>query len=93
MSVMTIDAVRLKTVRKARKLGRPRLAKMSGLTERQVARFEGAGTASGEASIDTVSRLSEALGVPLGVLIGELDLIDEDLKPDSETRCTNGCCG
>ncbi len=45
MTTLTIDAARLKTVRKARKIGRPKLAKLVGLTERQLAKLETGTTA------------------------------------------------
>ena len=78
----------LKTVRKARKIGRPRLAKLTGLTERQIARFEtGTGVPSG-----ALAKLSAALQVPESVLTGEEPLADEDLMPAAE-GCTKGCCG
>ncbi len=45
MTTLTIDPLRLKTVRKARKLGRPKLAKLVSLTERQLTKLETAKTA------------------------------------------------
>jgi len=93
MSELLIDANTLKTVRKARKIGRPKLAKMAGLTERQIARLEGAGAMGGTFPSDTVLRVAAALQVPAETLTGELDLIDDDLVPASEKQCTSGCCG
>ena len=83
----------LKTVRKARKLGRTRLAKLSGMTERQIARLEGAAPLNGGLGADTILKVATALNVPTGVLAGTIPLADEDLTPASDSKCTNGCCG
>ncbi|MGR3713635.1 MAG: helix-turn-helix domain-containing protein [Shimia sp.] len=89
MTALTLDSDRLKTVRKARKIGRPKLAKLTGLTERQLAKLEGnGGTSVPEAA---VTRLSEVLQIPVMALTGELALIDDDLKP-AQSTCTSGCC-
>lgn len=93
MTAVVIDASTLKTVRKARKIGRPKLAKLAGLTERQIARLEGAGSSTGTLPSDTVLRLAGALQVPAETLTGDLALIDDDLVPASEKKCTSGCCG
>ncbi|MEM9350872.1 MAG: helix-turn-helix transcriptional regulator [Pseudomonadota bacterium] len=87
-----IDPGILKTVRKARKIARSRLAKLSGLTERQITRLE-TSSASAALPTDALTRLSCALQVPEMALTGDLALIDDDLTPASEHRCTNGCCG
>lgn len=92
MTGQILDADRLKTVRKARKLGRPRLARLAGLTERQVTRLEGAGTAVGLGP-DAVLRLSAALQIPAEALTGALPLSEDDLSPASQSTCTSGCCG
>lgn len=86
-----IDAAILKTVRKARKLGRPRLAKMTKLTERQIARLEGAGAGHHAAPDGAAPRIATALQVPVEVLAGDMPLKDADLVPASQ--CTKGCCG
>lgn len=93
MTDLILDAENLKTVRKARKIGRPKLAKMVGLTERQIARLEGSGGAQANVSDAAMDRIAAALQVPLGTLTGHLDLIDGDLVPASEKTCTSGCCG
>ncbi|UZD89954.1 helix-turn-helix domain-containing protein [Cognatishimia activa] len=93
MTTVQIQADKMKTVRKARKIGRPKLAKMTGMTERQIARLEGNGAVMGDLSYDSALRISQALEIPVGALTGELALIDDDLKPASETKCTSGCCG
>ena len=88
MTTIAIMPDRLKTVRKARKIGRPKLAKMSGLSERQLARLE---TTKGLGLPDDfLIRLADALHITPLALTGELDLIDEDLTPSS--TCTKGCC-
>jgi transcriptional regulator with XRE-family HTH domain len=80
MTTLTIDPQRLKTVRTARKLGRSKLAKLIGLTERQLTRLE---TASAGASVPeaTMNRLAAALAIPALALTGDLPLIAEDLQP------------
>ncbi len=87
-----IDPTVLKTLRKARKIGRPKLAKISGLTERQLMRIEG-GDIQTPLAPATGERLSDALQVPFAVLTGELELIDADLQPAKKSSCTSGCCG
>ena len=93
MTDLVLDAEKLKTVRKARKIGRPKLAKLAGTTERQIARLETSGAAHGQVSDAMMDRIAAALQVPLGALTGHLDLVDGDLVPASETKCTSGCCG
>ena len=93
MTSMAIVSEKLKTVRKARKIGRPKLAKLAGLTERQIARLEGAGSTPANLPNDTVARIATVLKVPAETLTGQLDLMDSDLVPASETKCTSGCCG
>ncbi|TCL09347.1 hypothetical protein BXY66_1392 [Shimia isoporae] len=92
MTALSIDASRLKTLRKARKIGRPKLAKLSGLTERQLAKLE---SSSGFTPLPepTVAKLSAALQIPTPALTGELPLIDDDLQPAQKSTCTSGCCG
>ena len=86
---MTICPTTLKSLRKARKLGRPKLAKMSGLTERQVARLEGAAPDRG-VDADSVARLAVALHVAPGVLTGAEAVTDLDLATPAKPSC--GCC-
>lgn len=89
MTQVSILPDRVKTLRKARKIGRPKLAKLTGLTERQLTKLESsAGTDLPEPSVE---RLADALNITPMVLTGELALLDEDLKPAS--TCTSGCCG
>ncbi|MFY0618789.1 helix-turn-helix transcriptional regulator [Shimia sp.] len=93
MTAMSIDADTLKTLRKARKLGRPKLAKLAGLTERQVARLEGAAPMRDALAQDSVLRIAAALGVSAEVLFGDAPLTDFDLQPAAKSSCTSGCCG
>lgn len=93
MIATEIDATILKTVRKARKLGRSRLAKLSGLTERQIAVLEGGTKSSVQVSPQAITRVSEALNVPVGILTGEMELTESDLVPLANSTCTSGCCG
>ena len=91
MTDLTIDTDRLKTIRKARKIGRPKLAKLSGVTERKLAKIE-----AGQQSIlpeALVLKLSDALKVPSPTLTGQFPLTEDDLKQDSGSTCTSGCCG
>lgn len=62
MTTLTIDPQRLKTVRKARKLGRPKLAKLVSLTERQLTKLETAKTAT--LPEPAAVRLAAALQIP-----------------------------
>jgi len=90
MTELTIDTDRLKAIRKARKIGRPKLAKLSGLTERKLAKIE-----IGQERILTealVLKLSDALRVPSQTLTGEFPLTGDDLKQINGSTCTNGCC-
>ncbi|WP_270727177.1 helix-turn-helix domain-containing protein [Shimia sp. Alg240-R146] len=89
MTTLSIDPQRLKTVRKARKLGRSKLAKMGGITERQLTKLETSKAAS--LPEPAASRLAAALQIPTQALTGELPLIEDDLQPKS--TCTSGCCG
>ncbi|MEM7732322.1 MAG: helix-turn-helix domain-containing protein [Pseudomonadota bacterium] len=90
--MMPIDAKVLKTVRKARKVSRPKLAKWTGLTERQISKLEGAAICEVEPA--KMMCLSEALQVPAVVLSGEEPVSDMDMVPLSTPCCSNkGCCG
>lgn len=92
MTTATIQAERLKTIRKARKIGRAKLAKLSGLTERQVARMESA--APGAAiSAALLAELSSSLQVAQQTLTGEIPMTEADLQPAANLICTSGCCG
>ncbi|MEM1289240.1 MAG: helix-turn-helix transcriptional regulator [Pseudomonadota bacterium] len=87
---IAIDAGRVKAIRRARKIGRPKLAKLSGISERQVAKIEN--TCSPFLSQELLHRFSRVLRVPKAVLTGEDAPIDDDLRqlPAGKTGCS--CC-
>ncbi|MBT0956545.1 helix-turn-helix transcriptional regulator [Alphaproteobacteria bacterium KMM 3653] len=89
--LMQIKSDRLKAIRLGRKIGRPKLAKLTGLTERRLAKIETEATFALPRS--TVAKLSGALQVPELTLTGELPVTEEDLNPVQNTQCTSGCCG
>lgn len=91
MTALMIDANALKTVRKARKLGRPRVAKETGLSERQIARLEGVGSKGGDVPLAAALRLAHVLQVPVETLTGELQVSDAYLAPAAKPSCS--CCG
>ena len=86
-----IKSDRVKAIRKGRKVGRPKLAKLVGLTERKLAKIEA--EASSILPRQTVTKLSTALQVPEPTLTGLLPLTKEDLEPVVKSKCTTGCCG
>lgn len=88
-----ILAETLKTVRKARKVGRPKLAKLTGMSERQISKLENANAVHPEITTGMLLRISDALQVPSGVLTGEVDVSEEDMQPLCGTSCSSGCCG
>ena len=87
-----IEALTLKTIRKARKLGRPRLVRLAGITERQLSKLE-SGQGGQNLQPTTISKLATALAVPQGVLAGDMPMTDDDLTPMATSKCTSGCCG
>jgi len=87
---MKIKSARLKAIRKDRKIGRPKLAKLSGLTERKLAKIEA--ETSSILPHSTVAILSDVLQVPEPTLTGDFPLNEEDLKPLTKSQCTSGCC-
>lgn len=87
---MSIKSDRLKAIRKGRKIGRPKLAKLTGLTERKLAKIEA--ETSFILSQSTVAKLSAALQVPEPTLTGDFPLTEEDLKPLTKSQCTSGFC-
>ena len=90
MLQVEIKTGRLKEIRKARKIGRPKLAKQVGITERQLAKIETSETA--KISKNEISRLSHALQIPSMTLTGELQVTESDLQPIYKPHCTSGCC-
>ncbi len=93
MLATDIDSTRLKTIRKGRKIGRPKLAKLSGISERNLARIESGATTNLQLNTDDVAKLAAALNVPVEVLTGEFDVEASDFEPVQKSTCTSGCCG
>ncbi|MEM8540112.1 MAG: helix-turn-helix transcriptional regulator [Pseudomonadota bacterium] len=91
MTTIVIDAAQFKTIRRARKIGRSKLAKLSGISERQVEKIENSDATP--INEEAMHRISEALRVPVLVLTGQVPPIDEDLQPLVAPKCTSGCCG
>ena len=90
MADLQIKTGQLKSIRVARKIGRPKLAKQVGISERQLAKIEKSETA--KLSSNTVSRLSEALQISTMTLTGEFPVSESDLQPIKKPKCTTGCC-
>lgn len=89
--MFTIQPKRLTEIRKARGVGRPRLAKLSGLTERQIARLEGAIPSKGIHTEDTILRLASALQVRPETLMSTEALTSEDFLVVPQSRCCSRC--
>ncbi|WP_435171685.1 helix-turn-helix transcriptional regulator [Falsirhodobacter sp. 1013] len=87
----SIQPERLNQIRRARGLGRPRLAKLSGLTERQIARLEGAVPARDTCTEDTVLRLASALQVRPEALTSSTPITSEDFLVVPQARCCSRC--
>ncbi len=81
---MKIDADRLRTLRKRKKLSRPDLHRASGITVRTIQRLENDPDACKTTREDTVTRLANALDLEPGVLTGELTLPDAEKAPVAE---------
>ena len=90
MLELEIITGRLKAIRKGRKIGRPKLARQIGMTERQLIKLETSTTAM--LSEGVVSRISETLQIPSMTLTGEFPLNEGDLQPVLNPKCTSGCC-
>lgn len=94
IEAIAIDPERLNRVRRARKFGRPQLAKAAGLTERVVARLEGAAPMTGTLPHDLLCRISAVLQVAPEILSGKAPLAEADLLPlERASACRTGCCG
>ena len=89
--MFTIQPKRLTEIRKARGVGRPRLAKLSGLTERQIARLEGAIPSKGIDTEDTILRLASALQVRPETQMSTEALTSEDFLVVPQSRCCSRC--
>ena len=81
---MKIDPNRLRTLRQRKKLSRPDLERVSGITVRTIQRLENEPDESKTTREDTVIRLAKALDVEPGVLTGELDMPDAEKVPGTE---------
>ena len=81
---MKIDADRLRTLRQRKKLSRPDLKRISGITVRTIQRLENEPDECETTRHDTVTRLARALDVEPGVLTGELDMPDANKSPIGE---------
>ncbi len=91
MTTQTIDATRVKALRTSRKIGRPKLAKMTGLSERQIAQLEGTKAIVAVPTV-AVERLAHALRITPLVLTGELDMTEDDLQPVQKHGSSCSCC-
>jgi len=85
-----IKSERLKAVRKARKIGRPKLAKQVGITERQLFKIETSETVM--LTENAVSKLCQSLQINIKTLTGELPMLEKDLRPLQKPQCVSGCC-
>ena len=85
-----IKSERLKAVRKARKIGRPKLDKQVGITERQLFKIETSETVM--LTENAVSKLCQALQINIKTLTGELPMLEKDLRPLQKPQCVSGCC-
>jgi len=77
--MLTIPPERVQELRRARGFTRSKLAKLSGLTERQVARLEGALPWKGELNSAVMLRVAAALQVQPETLLGDQPLNEFDL--------------
>jgi len=87
-----ILAQRLKTIRKARKIGRSKLAKLSGVTQRQIARIERGSIEFTAVDDLPLKQISAALKISPETLAGDIPLTDADLQPIMTSSCNSGCC-
>ena len=75
---MKIDSDRLRILRERKGFTRPKLEKLSGITERTIQRLEREPHRSQKTREDTLNGLAKALSVEPGVLTGELPLPESD---------------
>ncbi len=86
--MLTLQSDRLQELRRVRGIGRTKLAKLAGLTERQIARLEGALPMKGDLTADVALRLAAALQVEPETLLGDKALTDMDLaRPARSCSC------
>lgn len=93
MATLTIVPERVKVLRNAHKIGRSKFAKLTGMTERQIAKLEAGDAGDATISEDVAARIAAVLHIPVPALTGELPLVADDLTPPSAPKCTSGCCG
>lgn len=86
-----IHPERLTQIRRVRGLGRPRLAKLTGLTERQIARLEGAVASDGTCTEEIIQLLASVLEVRPELLTSPEELTVEDLLGTQHPRSCS-CC-
>ncbi|PZX06068.1 helix-turn-helix domain-containing protein [Celeribacter halophilus] len=89
--MLILQPERIQELRRARGMGRTKLAKISGLTERQIARLEGALPWRGELSSDMALRLAAALQVEPETLLGDQPLTEADKAARPKTTSCS-CC-
>lgn len=89
--MFAIQPKRLTEIRKARGVGRPRLAKLSGLAERRIARLEGAIPSEWAHTEDTILRLASALQVRPETLTSTDALTSKDFLVVPQSRCCSRC--
>ncbi|MFW2587024.1 helix-turn-helix domain-containing protein [Sagittula sp. SSi028] len=85
-----ISPERLTEIRKLRGIGRPKLAKLSGLSERQLSRLEGALPMKDAPTPEMLTKLSAALRVRAAAFSGDAPLTDDDFDFSHGTSCS--CC-
>jgi len=89
--MLEIQAEKVQELRRARGFGRSKLAKISGLTERQVSRLEGALPWRGTLTSDMILRLAAALQVQPEILVGDQPLTELD-RAAAPKASSCSCC-
>lgn len=89
--MLKIQHQKVQELRRARGFGRSKLAKLSGLTERQIARLEGALPWKGELTSDITMRVARALQVQPETLLGDQPLTELDLAAAPKASSCS-CC-
>lgn len=76
---LTLLGQRIRFHRTAERMSRKRLAEVSGVSERYLAQLE---AGQGNMSISLLRKVTTAIGLPLNVLLGELE--NDNVPPSSE---------
>ena len=76
---LTLLGQRIRFHRTAERMSRKRLAEVSGVSERYLAQLE---AGQGNMSISLLRKVTTAIGLPLNVLLGELE--NDNIPPSSE---------